>query len=210
MENVLVHYDEIFLKGNHRSFFEDKLIDNIRKSSEHQKVKLVSTKKIHNSIICKFNDSQKKINETLKSIFGIKDFAYFEEVERDFDKILKKVGETLKKFKAEGHSRVSFNIKHADKGFPLSSTEINKRFRETAKQLGLKLDYDGNSAKIYTRIYNNSCYIYTEVLKGYGGLPVGTSGKVLVLLSGGIDSPVAAWNMMKRGCNVDFLHVHNL
>ncbi len=210
MEKVLIHYDEIFLKGNHRLFFEDKLIENIKKSSEHQKVKLVSTKKIHNSIICEFNDSPEKINNTLKSVFGIKDFAYFEEVERDFDKILKKVKEILVKFKKEGNSKVSFNIKRADKNFPLSSDEINKSFRKTSKELGLELDYKGDSVNIYTRIYNNCCYLYTEIIEGYGGLPVGTSGKVLVLLSGGIDSPVAAWNMMKRGCTVDFLHVHNL
>jgi len=210
MEKVLVHYDEIFLKGNQRFYFEDKLIENIKKSADLQKVKITSAVKKHSSVLCIFNDSKEKINETLKCVFGIKDFSYVEEVGKDFDKIHAKVKEILAKFKKDGQTKVSFNIKRADEKFKLSSDEINKKFRETASQLGIKLDYEGNSpAKIYTRIYSDTVYISSEVIEGYGGLPVGTSGKVLVLLSGGIDSPVAAWQMIKRGCNVDFLHVHS-
>ena len=209
MKNVLVHYDEIFLKGNQRFFFEDKLIENIKKSAERQNVKLVSIAKKHSSVLCTFNDSPEKINASLKCVFGIKDFSYIEEVPREFDKILAKVKAMLNKIKQEGQTKVSFSITRADKAFPLSSEEINKRFREAASQIGLKLDMEGKSSSISTRIYNDICYISSEKIQGYGGLPVGTGGKVIVLLSGGIDSPVAAFEMMKRGCNVDFLHIHS-
>lgn len=209
MEKVLVHYSEIFTKGGHRAYFEDKLIENLRKSAEHQKVKLVSVTKKHSSILCTFDDKRERINEVIKAVFGVKDFSYVEEVRRDFETILGKVKAMLAKIKAQGKSKVSFSIKRGDPGFPLTSEQINKQFREAATQIGLRLDYEGDSAHIYTRIYPDTCYLSSEVIQGYGGLPVGTSGKVLVLLSGGIDSPVAAWQMIRRGCNVDFLHVHS-
>lgn len=209
MEKVLVHYDEIFLKGNQRFFFEDRLIENIKKSAERQRARLVAISKQHSSLICTFDDSRGKISSLLKCVFGIKDFSYFDEVPRDFDKIMAMVKIMLNKVKKSGQTKVAFSIKRIDKSFPLSSEEMNKRFREAAAQIGLALDMEGKSASISTRIYENTCYISSETIPGYGGLPVGTSGKVLVLLSGGIDSPVAAWEMMKRGCTVDFLHVHS-
>ncbi len=209
MEKVLIHYSEIFTKGGHKAYFEDKLIENIRKSAERQKVNLVSATKKHSSVLCTFDDKKEKITQALKAVFGIKDFSYVEEVKNDLDIILARVKTILSKIKASGKSKVSFDIKRGDPKFPLTSEEINKKFREAASKEGLKLDYEGDSVHIYTRIYSDTCYIYSEIIPGYGGLPVGTGGKVLVLLSGGIDSPVAAWQMMRRGCPVDFLHVHS-
>ena len=209
MDKVLVHYDEIFLKGNQRFFFEDRLIENIRKSSERQKVRLVSIAKKHSSLLCTFNDSHEKISSALKYVFGIKDFSYVEEVSKDFDKIMLKVRALLGRIRKEGQTKVFFSIKRVDKSYPLSSEEMNRRFREAAVQTALQLDMEGRSAGISVRIYPDVCYLSYENIQGYGGLPVGTGGKVLVLLSGGIDSPVAAWEMMKRGCNVDFMHIHS-
>lgn len=210
-KKVLVHYSEIALKGRNRSFFENKLVENIRKSSEHQKVNLKSVKKGHNLILCEFDSSEteEKINSALKSVFGIKYFSYVKEINKDINLIKEEVKKIIGDLKSKGFMEIAFKTKRADKEFPFNSLEINKELGEIANQFGLKVNYDLKNPIIYVEIVQNCCYIYSKKIYCYGGLPVGSSGKVLCLLSGGIDSPLAVWQMMKRGCQVDFLHVHN-
>lgn len=209
MEKVIIHYAEIALKGKNRAFFENKLVDNIKKSAEYSGIKLESIKKEHNLVLCEFNDKRDRINSTLKAVFGIKYFSYFKEIKKDIKVIEEEVEIIMKDLKSKGSSKIAFKTKRADKEFPLKSPEINKRLGEIANKLDLKVDYKNAPVTIYIEITHKSCYLYSERIYCYGGLPVTSSGKVLCLLSGGIDSPVAARQMMKRGCQVDFLHVHS-
>lgn len=204
MVKALVHYAEIGLKGKNIGFFEDKLIANIKLAAARNKIKLKDIKKENKRIIAEFDAKESDISPVLKNTFGIKYFSYITEVKSDIEEIRSSAAKLMKNIK----DKIAFSTKRADKDFPLTSPEVNKELGEIANKHGLKVDYENAEDKIFIEIMKNKTLIYTERIEGYGGLPVGTSGKVLCLLSGGIDSPVAAWNMMRRGCEVDFLHVH--
>lgn len=191
--NVLVHHSEIILKRKNRSFFEKKLVENIKRVFKDSKVIKDSGR-----ILC---ETKGKI-EDFKKVFGIKFYAPVELASRN--ELFEKIKKILTKLNWKTIKPVT---KRADKTFELKSPEINAKIGEIANKLGIKTDYK-NGKKLFLEITKKHCYIYTEKLLGYGGLPVSSSGKVLCLLSGGIDSPVAAWLAMKRGCRVDFLHFH--
>lgn len=210
MEKVLVHYGEIALKGKNRPMFENLLVENIKKSANFQKVKLKSIGKQRGFILCEFDEVREKIIHVLKAVLGVTYFCFIDEVDAKVNIIVDKVSKMLEQIKDQGHTTISFKTKRADKKFPLTSPELNAKFGEVSKDLGLKVDYSNAPVKIYVEINTKKCFIYSKRIEGYGGLPVGSSGKVLCLLSGGIDSPVAAWQMIKRGCTVDFVHVHNM
>ena len=208
MTNTLIHYAEIGLKKGNLSFFEKKLVENIKKSAEKNKIKLNNISRSEKRIFAEFDSSEKNVSEILKKVFGIKYFSFVYETEKDLDKLKKEVEKILKEFKKNKIKKIAFETKRADKTFPLTSVEINKELGEISNNLGLKVDYKNFEKKIFIEVTSNKIFIYTKKISGFGGLPVSTSGRVLVLLSGGIDSPVASWLMMKRGCRVDFLHFH--
>ncbi|MGQ9691011.1 MAG: tRNA uracil 4-sulfurtransferase ThiI, partial [Thermoproteota archaeon] len=100
-------------------------------------------------------------------------------------------------------------VKRADKNFPVTSLELSRMLGEIlVKKIGIKVSLKNPSKKIYAEILNREAYVFTERFRGPGGLPVGSSGTVLSLLSGGIDSPVASYLIIKRGCKVLYLHFH--
>jgi tRNA uracil 4-sulfurtransferase len=104
---------------------------------------------------------------------------------------------------------IKVQAKRSDKRFPMTSQEVGKVVGGLLVEKGCTVDLDNPEKILYVDILSDMALVYTSRVKGPAGLPVGSSGKVLSLLSGGIDSPVASWLMMKRGCQVDFLHVHN-
>jgi tRNA uracil 4-sulfurtransferase len=111
-----------------------------------------------------------------------------------------------------GRTFNSFRIdaRRADKRFPQTSVEINQRVGAYVKErTNARVDLENADLRCTIEVLDRQCLIYLERLPGPGGLPVGTSGKVVVLLSGGIDSPVAAWKMIKRGCTAVFVHFHS-
>tara|TARA_Y100000294_G_scaffold167156_1_gene176059 strand:- start:1218 stop:2375 length:1158 start_codon:yes stop_codon:yes gene_type:complete len=208
MTKALIHHAEIGLKKGNFSFFEKKLVENIKKSAEKNNLKLNNISRNEKRILAEFDEKEEKVSEILKKVFGIKNFSFVSELEKDISKLKKEVEKILKKIKKEKIKKIAFKTKRSDKAFPLTSLEINKELGEISNKLKLKVDYTNFEEKIFTEITSRKIFIYTKKIPGLGGLPVGTSGKVLVLLSGGIDSPVASWLMMKRGCKVDFLHFH--
>ena len=193
---VLVHYNEIGLKGRNRAYFENRLINNIR-----EKIKFNNLKKEEKRVIF---DTNEDIN-ILKDVFGISHFSIVEEVENKVDKILDKAESLMGDAK-----RLGLKTNRSDKKFPLTSIELNTKIGEIANNKGIKIDFSNAEKTIYIEITNKNAYIYSEKIKGLGGLPIGVSGKVLLLFSGGIDSALAAFLLMKRGCKVDFLHFHAL
>jgi thiamine biosynthesis protein ThiI len=205
---VLIHHSEIGLKKGNFNYFEKKLMKNIKTASEKNKLNLISSTRNEKRIICEFENSEKEISEVLTKIPGIKNFSFAEEIEKDFNKLSKKVEAILKIWKKENIKEIAFETKRSDKTFPLTSVEINSKLGETAKSLGFKFNYKNPEKTIFIEVTYKKIYIYKEKILGVNGLPVGSSGRVLCLLSGGIDSPVSAFLMMKRGCIVDFLHFH--
>ncbi len=211
MQRVLIHYGEISLKGKNKCDFEKILIKNIKRFAKVKNIEIKSITRKEGVAIADFIENDKdKIIDLIKPVFGIKNFAFMEQVEKTPEAIIQKGKEILKRLKSQGYKRVAFKTKRADKQFPLKSPDLNNELRFIAeKELGLDVDYKNHEIKIFTDITFSTVYMYSEKIKGLGGLPVGSIGRVLCLLSGGIDSPVAAYQMMRRGCQVDFIHIHS-
>jgi thiamine biosynthesis protein ThiI len=208
METVLVKYSEIVLKGKNRKDFEKKLIENIKLSSKRHNLNLISSKFEKQTILCQFKNSKEEITNCLTKVFGIKLFSFVEEIPKTIEDILAKAEELIKEFKTQNIKEIAFKTKRADKNFPLKSPELNAKMGEIASNHNLKINYKNPQEQIFVEILFRKVFIHTRKIAGPGGLPVGTSGKVLVLLSGGIDSPVATYQIMKRGLTCDFLHFH--
>ena len=203
--SIVVHYGEIGTKGKNRSFFEKKLVENIKWSLKNQ---FISVKRIFGRIIVDITDNVNKneLTENLSNVFGITSFSFAVRSSLDIDEI-KKISLSLIPEKAK-----SFRIKatRSNKTFKYSSSELNNMLGEyVQKNKKIKVDLDNPDTTIFTEITESNAFIYNEKIKSLGGLPVGVSGKVISLISGGIDSPVSSFFMMKRGCSVVFVHFYN-
>ena len=209
--NIIIHYDEITLKGGNRPFFERVLINNIKEFLEN--IKYDKIYKDGGKIIIEINKNTdlKKIKEILKSIPGISNFYFAVSEEKDLEKINKKTVELLKNYlKTENKKTFKIEARRSDKKFELKSPEINVKAGEyVLENTKLKVDVHNPDIEIVIDIGHKYCFIYFEKIKGVGGLPVSTAGKLVGLLSGGIDSPVASYMMMKRGAKIIFVHFKN-
>lgn len=205
---IVVHYHEIALKGKNRIFFEKKLVSNIQKVL--QNLEYDEVKRIFGRIIIKLNEKSDfaKIHEKLLLIFGI---AYFceawlsnPEIKILQENVLKLIRD--KKFK-------SFKIKtrRPQKEYPLTSQEVNEKIGAYALQnlSNIKVDLENPDLTCFIEVTELGALIYFKKIKGLGGLPSGTSGKIISLISSGFDSPLAAWKMMRRGAKIIFLHFHS-
>lgn len=209
MQKVLVKFNEISLKGKNKGTYITRLVKNIKLSSKTQNCNLLNISKKHDRLIITFNDKKNKIEKTLKSVFGIAFFTFVEEIEKK-QKILEiKIQEILEILKEKNINEISFKTKRSDKNYPLKSPEINTKLGDIARKLNIKINYKNINNVIHIEI-SEKIHIYHEKIDGYGGLPIGSSGRMLSLLSGGIDSPVASFSMLRRGSRVDYIHFHNL
>lgn len=203
---ILVHYGELALKGLNRPYFERKLIENMGKAldgQEHGKIR-----KLQGRILIELSEASNigEIEEALKKVFGIAWFAFCYVTEAEKESIKKCVKEKITL--ADGE-KVKVSTTRADKTLPFTSMDLNRELGEyIAKNFNVKISMKEPQKEILVELVDGKAYISDRKIKGLYGLPVGVSGKVLHLLSGGIDSPVAAWLLMKRGCEVDFLHFH--
>ena len=207
-EIILIKNGELALKGLNRSNFEDALIKNMkRRLKDLGEAKIT---KSQSTIYVQPVSENYDFEEALKRvgmIFGIAGFSRacvcektIEDILSRSRKYLKNVMENIKTFKVEA--------KRADKRFPLTSPEICAEVGAMLLEAypHLKVDVHNPDRTVYVEIRDFAAYIRAEQIKGAGGLPVGTAGKASVLISGGIDSPVAAWTMAKRGLRLDAIH----
>lgn len=203
---IVIHYSEIGLKGKNRDFFEQALMKNLRKLlGENVKKVYRRYGRIVSELSEKFD--AEKVKNTLSLTPGVSNFAFAKKVVLDTEKIKKASIELLKQKKFE-----TFKIEasRSNKKFSLTSRQINEIVGETVVEgLGKGVDLKNPDLTVYIEICEKEAFTYTEKYHGIGGLPVGTSGKVIASLSGGIDSPIASFLMMKRGCNIVFVHIFN-
>ncbi|MBI2079277.1 tRNA 4-thiouridine(8) synthase ThiI [Candidatus Micrarchaeota archaeon] len=199
---INIHYGEIALKGQNRSFFEDALVRNTHAVLPNHKVQ-----KLYGRLLIEAEEKDLELISTkLKKTFGIEWFSNSYKLERDQEKIGQFALDYLKQNSFSGSIRVETN--RVDKSFEINSMEFSKQVGAILFNAGFKVNLSKPDQTIYIELLENFALVYFEKIPGPGGLPVGVSGRVLCLLSGGIDSPVAALMMMKRGCIVDFLHFY--
>ena len=207
-EIILIKNGELALKGLNRCNFEDILIKNIRRRLRD--LGAVTIKKAQSAIYIEPQDEGFDFDEALsrvKLIFGIAGFSRACVCEKTMEDILAKSTDYL----AEPLSKVkTFKVesKRADKRFPLTSPEISREVGGLilSKFHHLKVDVHNPDITVYVEIRDTNAYVRAEQLQGAGGLPVGTAGTASILISGGIDSPVAAWTMAKRGLRLNAIH----
>ena len=147
------------------------------------------------------------VKERVRECFGVAKFFLAHEFPQDLRTIKDVLPAML-----EGRKFRSFRIEtnRADKRFPLTSPDVNRDLGRYVEELtGARVDLSSPDFSIYLDIQTRGILLYFEETPAHGGLPVGTSGRVAVMLSGGIDSPVAAWHMMKRGCPATYVHFHS-
>ncbi|EKE21983.1 MAG: hypothetical protein ACD_7C00086G0035 [uncultured bacterium] len=210
---ILCHYDEIALKGKNRDYFEKKLVENIdsRLRKEFGENNFWKVRKLAGRIVVEIKkdlEIEKEKLLILKEVFGIVNFSFALESAQDIEELKKTCGELLAD-KVFDSFRITAS--RADKNFPLTSQEINKEigafiWEKTKAQVKLK----DAQTECFIELANRRAFVYVDKIQGAGGLPVGSGGRVLALLSGGIDSPVAAYYILKRGARVDFIHFHSL
>lgn len=204
---IIIRYSEIFLKGKNRGFFERAFETNLRRALEGVEMEFV--KQSGRYLVQKFaEEDTEEIIEKLQKVFGLHTLSLAYETSSDMDSIF----EAAKLLcRAEGTFKVESH--RGDKKYPLTSVEISKTLGGMLLGYGkgsLKVDVHEPSFTIRVDIREfGRALVFGEFIEGANGMPVGTAGRGLLLLSGGIDSPVAGYMMAKRGMNVDCLHFHS-
>ena len=207
MNSIVVHYQEIALKGKNRPWFIARLARNLRTALSDIGVREVRVLMGRIELLLADNTSWTAVQERLGAVFGVANFARAGRSPLDVDAIARAILADLGDIDTPTF-RVS--ARRADKRFPLTSPQIEREVGGRIKEArGWSVDLDDPGFVIHVEALTNEAFYYFGKNRGAGGLPSGSSGRVAVLLSGGIDSPVAAWRMMRRGCRALLVHFHS-
>ncbi len=203
---IIVRYCEIYLKGNNRGYFERVFAENMEKALKGIRHEI--RKRSGRYIIENFEDGNEElIIEKLTKVFGVHTLSVALKVQTSMDNIYAAANEICPEvgtFKVDAH--------RADKKFPLNSMQINAEIggRLLDKHKDIKVDIHNPDMLIGIDLREDgSTLVFGNMIKGAGGMPVGTAGKGMLLISGGIDSPVAGYMMAKRGMKIDCIHFHS-
>ena len=211
---LIVRCGEVALKGMNKPYFERMLAERIHKRLKAAGYGKASVKRNEGLIFVRFDrewDTLQLAGEISK-VFGVASISPAVESESNMEAIGVEAVSFMEKLCEERCVRTfKVEAKRADKQFPIKSPDI-------ARQIGgyvlkglkvLKVDVHNPDVRLFVDVRHDKSYIYADKIAGFGGLPLGTNGKGLVLLSGGIDSPVAAWMMAKRGMMIEAVHFHS-
>ena len=203
---VIIRYAEIHLKGKNRGYFERAFSVNLERSLKGLRHELHRTSGRY--LVEKFDEERiDEVCERVSRVFGVHSYSQGLITESDLDSIYaaaKRVAPKAGTFKVDTH--------RGNKKYPLTSMEINAHIggRLLSENPALKVDVHNPEATVFIDVReSNTALVFSAFEKGVGGMPVGTSGKGLLLISGGIDSPVAGYMMAKRGMSVELLHFHS-
>lgn len=207
-EVILIKNGELALKGLNKKTFEDMLAKNIRRAVQDFGGAKVTC--AQSTMQVQMNDENLPLDEVadrISKVFGIAKLSRACIVEKDMEVILPAAAEYLADV-LESAMTFKVEAKRSDKKFPLKSPEICAKTGEylLEKFPHLTVDVHDPDVTVYIEIRDVHTYIHTDPVNGAGGLPVGSSGKAAILISGGIDSPVAAWMMAKRGLSLNAIH----
>ena len=207
MKSVLVRYHEVALKKGNRPYFMNMLKRNLRSSVSGLGLKEIES--LPGRLVLCFDSTadREAIHQRVQRVFGVANFSFVERTTPD----LKALEENILQY-LDGRQFSSFRVdtKRADKQFPLTSPEVNRKVGAAVKnKTGARVDLDNAELTITIEILPHDAFFGFDKIAGSGGLPVGVSGRVVSLISGGIDSPIAACRMMQRGCRLIFVHFHS-
>ena len=208
MDSVLIRYHEIALKKGNRPYFTELLKRNLVTAVKDLGVKEIRSLPARLLLTFKNDIDQQIVVSRIRSVFGVANFSPVERTPRDIDAIQSRILESL-----NGISFSSFRIEtqRGDKNFLLTSPEINRQLGAAVKERsGARVDLSNPELTVTVEILPRDAFFGFAKIPGAGGLPVGASGRVVALISGGIDSPVAAYRMMQRGCRLIFVHFHSV
>ena len=207
MNSIVIHYQELALKGKNRPWFLGKLVRNLRNAVADLDVTAVRPLMGRIEMVLGPGATREQVGDRIRHTFGIANFSYAGRTPLDLDLITAAILRDL-----EGRSCSSFRVsaRRADKRFPMTSPQVERQVGGLIQEArGWKVNLDNPELEIHLELLTNQAFYFFGKERGPGGLPTGTAGRVACLTSGGIDSPVAAHRMMKRGCAVTFIHFHS-
>ena len=207
MNSIVVHYQELALKGKNRPWFLGRLVRNLRHAVSDLDVTAVRALMGRIEVVlgptAPLDDVSERIRQDVRRRQLLAGRAIVARPRRDGAAILRDLGD---------RSCRSFRVsaRRADKRFPLTSPQVEREIGGRIKEAkGWTVDLDDPELDIHLELLTDQAFYFFGKERGPGGLPTGTAGRVACLLSGGIDSPVASHRMMKRGCTVTFVHFHS-
>ncbi len=206
---IILHHHEIILKGENRKFFERQLLKNVRIALGALGARCTVTGGYGRFIISLQDDTDiGAFVPPLRKVFGVANICTGLEVEPDLE-VFCRVAEQM--LRGESFKTIKVDTRRPDKNFPLKSMDVNAAVgAHLCKTFGVRASMTAPDETVYIEIADSRAYVYRSKVEGAKGLPAGISGRVVALLSAGFDSPVAAWQLMKRGANVIFVHFHSM
>ena len=207
MTSIVVHYKELALKGKNRPWFIQLLVRNIKTALAGLHVASVRSVMGRIELELGRDASWTEVRERLRRVFGIANFSYANRGPHDFAALAKAILEDLGAMEAASF-RVS--VTRADKRLPFTSPQAEREVGGLIKDAkGWTVNLDRPALTIHIEMMPEGAFYFFGKEPGAGGMPTGTGGRVACLLSGGIDSPVASYRMMRRGCHVLLIHFHS-
>ena len=205
---IIVHYHEISLKRGNRPLFLRHLLRNLERATDD--LGPVRVRQLSGRILLDLegNEGPEAVLARVARVCGVASAALAYRVPSSVDAMKAATAAVI-----EGRPFGSFRIsaRRAFKTYPLTSVELNRELGAfVVARTGARVDLRDPDLAVHVEVLPAETFVYADRTPGPGGLPVGTAGTVAALLSGGIDSPVAAWRMMKRGCRVHFVHFHSV
>src|ERR1041385_5461854 len=209
MRHLLVHYNEIALKGKNRRTFEEKLLGSLRHALSGLGWK--RTKRLSGRLLVEFEGDipWEEARARVARVHGVSHFGRARRTPLDLDSVQAVIGEALAE-PPQGVQSFAMVTHRPNKSFPHRSIDVNRALGAFVQgRTGWTVCLDAPDLPIHVYLLDSEAFVSFDRVPGPGGLPAGVAGKVLCLISGGIDSPAAAERMMRRGASVDFLHFHS-
>jgi tRNA uracil 4-sulfurtransferase len=207
MDSVLIRYHEIALKKGNRPYFTELLKRNLLSAVKDIGVKEIRSLPARLLLTFKTDIDPQTAVDRVGAVFGIANFSLVERTARDIEDLRVRI---LSSLKTAQFSSFRIETQRGDKTFPMTSPEINRLLGAAVKESsGARVDLGNPEFTVFVEILPRDAFFGFNKIPGPGGLPVGASGRVVSLISGGIDSPVAAYRMLQRGCRLIFVHFHS-
>ncbi|MEC9484606.1 MAG: tRNA uracil 4-sulfurtransferase ThiI [Candidatus Izemoplasma sp.] len=205
-ERILVRYGDLTLKGKNKRFFVKQANKLVKEKVKSDKV---SYERNHDRLYIKLNgEDPQVVIDGLNHVSGLSSYSLIKKVDTDLETIKKESLAILKQEITQPGILFKVDVKRADKTYPMISPEVTKELAKYVlrRTQGLIVDVHNPELVLNVEIRREGAYIYCHKIKGMGGYPVGMGGKGLLMMSGGIDSPVAAFQAMKQGIDIDLIH----